>query len=377
MSRLPRSARERSRAARVPGGALRPSRRHTRSARARARPVRERRAFTPSKPWRGHPRERRRLPAGRARTASRASTHFPRPGTRRAAHGRRADLAREALPARRDLRRRGDELRGLRAPRRGARPVPLRPGRPRPGAAPRAGLREDRARLARLPARRPAGRAVRVPRPRPLRAGERPALQPVQAARRPVRPRDLRRGRPLGADLRLPAGRAGAGPRLRRPGRRRRGAEVRRGGEPLRLGERPPARDALAPLGDLRGPREGLHRPSPRGAARAARHLPGLRVAPGGRAPREARRHRGGAPPRPRAPGRPLPEGEGAHELLGLLHARLLRAGAAVRPREPRGAGHGVPRDGQGAPRRGHRGDPRRRLQPHRRGEPPRADPVA
>ena len=36
-------------------------------------------------------------------------------------------------------------------------------------------------------------------------------------------------------------------------------------------------------------------------------------------------------------------------------------------------AGAGVQADGQGAARRRHRGDPRRRLQPHRRGQPPRA----
>jgi isoamylase len=36
----------------------------------------------------------------------------------------------------------------------------------------------------------------------------------------------------------------------------------------------------------------------------------------------------------------------------------------------------GVQGDGPGPPRGRHRGDPRRRLQPHRRGQPPRADPV-
>ena len=42
----------------------------------------------------------------------------------------------------------------------------------------------------------------------------------------------------------------------------------------------------------------------------------------------------------------------------------------------PRRAGAGVQGDGQGAAPRRHRGDPRRRLQPHRRGQPPRADAV-
>ena len=38
-----------------------------------------------------------------------------------------------------------------------------------------------------------------------------------------------------------------------------------------------------------------------------------------------------------------------------------------------RPAGAGVPRHGQGAARGRHRGHPRRGLQPHRRGQPPRA----
>ncbi len=42
--------------------------------------------------------------------------------------------------------------------------------------------------------------------------------------------------------------------------------------------------------------------------------------------------------------------------------------------RQPRTAGAGVQADGAHAARRGHRGDPRRRLQPHRRGQPSRAD---
>ena len=62
-------------------------------------------------------------------------------------------------------------------------------------------------------------------------------------------------------------------------------------------------------------------------------------------------------------------------QLLGLQHARLLRARVALRlglpaaRRRPR-----VQDDGAGAARGRHRGDPRRRLQPHRRGQPPRAD---
>ena len=54
---------------------------------------------------------------------------------------------------------------------------------------------------------------------------------------------------------------------------------------------------------------------------------------------------------------------------------RVPRAARALRVERPqRRAGARVQGHGQGAPPRGHRGDPRRRLQPHRRGQPPRAD---
>ena len=63
----------------------------------------------------------------------------------------------------------------------------------------------------------------------------------------------------------------------------------------------------------------------------------------------------------------------GLQQLLGLQHDRLLRA------RRPLLAPTGEPVSEfktmvEAAPRRGHRGDPRRGLQPHRRGQPPRPD---
>ena len=59
---------------------------------------------------------------------------------------------------------------------------------------------------------------------------------------------------------------------------------------------------------------------------------------------------------------------EGLPQLLGLSHLRLLRAARRVRRgRRPRRPGARVQGDGQGVPRRRPRGDPRRRLQPHRR----------
>ena len=70
------------------------------------------------------------------------------------------------------------------------------------------------------------------------------------------------------------------------------------------------------------------------------------------------------------------PARQGAEELLGLQHDRVLRTGAALRG-ERRLRLCRVQGDG-GAPARSRpRGHPRRRLQPHRRGQPARADAVA
>ena len=110
----------------------------------------------------------------------------------------------------------------------------------------------------------------------------------------------------------------------------------------------------------------------PRGAARHVRR----HRAPGGhRPPEEARHDRDRA--HARAPVRAGldPAREGAAQLLGLQHHRLLRAAQRVLvDRRARPAGAGVQEHGARHARGGHRGDPRRRLQPHRRGQPPRAD---
>ena len=59
-------------------------------------------------------------------------------------------------------------------------------------------------------------------------------------------------------------------------------------------------------------------------------------------------------------------------QLLGLQLDRLPRAAQRLRQLRPAGpAGAGVQADGEDPARRGHRGDPRRRLQPHRRGQRP------
>ena len=105
--------------------------------------------------------------------------------------------------------------------------------------------------------------------------------------------------------------------------------------------------------------------------AHAARHLRRPRAPGGDRAPAADRRHRGrahaGAPVRRRAvPGRARPD-----QLLGLQHDRVPGpAQPVLLGRAARRAGRRVQDHGQGAARGGHRGHPRRGVQPHRRGRP-------
>ena len=126
----------------------------------------------------------------------------------------------------------------------------------------------------------------------------------------------------------------------------------------------------------LRGPRQGLHEAATSTSARTcAAPTPGLASEPAIEYLDLARRHRGRAAADPPHRRRGLPRRARAHELLGLQLDRLPRAARALRrDRHARRAGARVQGDGQGAAPRRHRGDPRRRLQPHRRGQPPRAD---
>ena len=91
--------------------------------------------------------------------------------------GRHGDLARHAVPARRDLRRRRHQLRAVLRGRRARRAVPVRRRRRRAAGRPAGGRR---LRLARLPAAGRPGPALRLPGARPVRPGER-----VSAATRP------------------------------------------------------------------------------------------------------------------------------------------------------------------------------------------------
>ena len=125
----------------------------------------------------------------------------------------------------------------------------------------------------------------------------------------------------------------------------------------------------------LRGARQGPDPAAPRRPRGAARHVRRPRAPGRHRAPHQAGRHRDRADA-----GAPVRAGqhaarEGPAQLLGLQHPRLLRPARRLRrERRARPAGAGVQVDGEGDARRRHRGDPRRGLQPHRRGQPPRPD---
>ena len=103
----------------------------------------------------------------------------------------------------------------------------------------------------------------------------------------------------------------------------------------------------------------------------AARHLRRPGHAGGDRIPAVAGRHGGRAAAGPPACRRSLPGRARAAQLLGLQHAGLLRARRALQQRRlARRAGARVQGHGQDAARRRDRSDPRRGLQPHRRGQP-------
>lgn len=234
--------------------------------------------------------------------------------------------------------------------------------------------------MALLPARRPAGAALRLPRARAVRPGGRAPVQPREAPDRPVRQGDRGRRR-LGRRQHAPV-RPGRRrhPRRRRPrdrrrGLRRRDAQVRRRRRVVRLGGRRPPRAAVERDGHLRDPRQGLHDDPPRRPRGPARHLRGPGLRRRARLPEGPRRHGGRAPPGPPHRRRVVPPRHGPQQLLGLRVDRLPRAARRLLGvGHPRPAGLGVQGHGQGPPQGRHRGHPRRRLQPHRGGQPPRPD---
>ena len=277
-----------------------------------------------------------------------------------------------AVSARRDLGRLRRQRRGLL----GA----TRPGSSSACSTPRAGARSSASPLPEFthevwhgyfPDLRPGQLyGLRAHGPYAPEAGHR--FNPQQAPARPLRPRARRRAALARLALRLPD-RQLAGGSLVRPARQRPGdAEVpdhRHRRTPG--GRRPAARRGWAETVIYEAHVKGMTRSHPEISRAARRHLRGARLAAGGRAPGEARGDRDRADADPGVLRRPPPGREGARELLGLQHHRLLRPGAALPDagqRHRRVQAHGA-----AAARGRHRGDPRRRLQPHRRGQPARA----
>ena len=280
-----------------------------------------------------------------------------------------------------DLGRRGHELLALLRARRARRAVPVRRRRDTRSAST---CRErTRPQLARLPARRRPRPALRLPRPRAATRREQGhRFNPAKLLHRPLRQGDRGRGR-LGRGQRaaLHARRhRGRRPRARRRGRRARDPQVGRRRPALRLGGRRAAATPVERDGHLRDPRQGLHQAPPRRCARTcAAPTPGSPPSEAIDLPASAWRHRrraaAGPPHRRRAlPGRPRADATTGATARSATSRRTPRYAATGRARR---AGARVQGDGQGAARGRHRGDPRRRLQPHRRGQPPRPDALA
>ena len=213
----------------------------------------------------------------------------------------------------------------------------------------------------------------------------RPALQSRQAAARSVRAGRIDGRGPLGRGG-LPATRSDGDPtrpRRARPRQRAARAEVgRRRPDALRLGRRPAAaRRRWHETRDLRGAREGLHDAPPRACPTELR---GTYAGP--RAPRRDRPPAAASASPRSSCCRSTSSSHDAHlvergpaQLLGLQLDRLLRAAHRVRGDRAAPASRSAEfkQMVQDAARGRHRGDPRRRLQPHRRGQPPRPDALA
>ena len=309
-------------------------------------------------------------------TSSQAATEAGAvPAARVAPDGRPRHAARYAVPAGRHARRApgpgGHQLRGRLLRRRRSVTLCLFDAAGAETQVPLRGLR--RWRVAWLRARRRPGPGLRLPGRRALGPGPGPALQPGQAAARPVRPGGARRryasGRRCSATTRpTPTSRAPWTP----PGTCRAAWSSTPAFE---LERRRPAPPPVRGHGHLRGARQGLHHAPP---GRARRTLRGT--------------YAGLAPPRPPSgtcvdlgvtavellpvhqnvpeavPGRAGPD-----QLLGLQHDRLSSPRTTATPRSgPGDAGGQVAEfkaDGRRAARGRARGDPRRGVQPHRRGQ--------
>ena len=283
---------------------------------------------------------------------------FPRSPASSCDRERRDDprLARIALPAGRDVGRRGRQLLAVLGACDRRRPLPVRPAGRRGGGRAHPADEPDRPPVARLPPRRPAGAPLRLSRPRAVRAARRSPVQPEQAPPRSVRQGDQRTGSVARRGVRLRDRTPGRRPLVRRARQRRLDAEVRGDRYRVHLGRGPATGDTLEPHRDLRDARQGHDQDAPLHPARDPRHLPRPRARPGRGASPVARCHGGRAPARAPVRRRPVSRRTRARELLGLQLDRLLRAAPRVRDALRRSAGLRVQVHGQDpAPRRASR----------------------
>ncbi|MNZ29698.1 hypothetical protein D3C78_469520 [compost metagenome] len=226
--------------------------------------------------------------------------------------------------------------------------------------------------LAWLPARCPPGAGLRLPGARPLRARRRAPLQPQQAADRPLRQATGGQAALVGVAVRLRDRLEGRRPQLRRTRQRRLRAQVQGDRPGLHLGRAATHAHPLGQHPDLRGPPARHQHAPPGGAGGLARHLrraderraAAAHPLPGGI------RHRVAAGAR--LPQRQAPAGKGHEQLLGLQQHRLLRAPPRLPRQRP---GQRVQGNGRPPARRRPGADPRRGLQPHRRGQRAGPDP--
>ena len=290
---------------------------------------------------------------------------------------RHGDLARDGIPAGRDVRRGGHQLRALLRGRRPGRALPVRRV-----STERRRLTETRVDLPEtdgfvwhgyLPRVGPGQRyGFRVHGPRDPARGH--AVQPLEAAARPLRQGRRGPGRLGRVAVRLPV--RGAEPR-QRPRLGPPCPEVGGHQPVLRLAERPAPRHALPPDGHLRGARPRADDDPPGAPRQHPRHVRRHRAPGDHRAPAPHRHHGdradAGAPVRPGPP----PRRSAACRTTGATtRSASSRRTTPTRPAAARPAGAGVQGDGPRAARRRHRGDPRRGLQPHRRGQPDGPDAV-
>jgi hypothetical protein len=295
-----------------------------------------------------------------------------RPGTNQRGRRRPDAGGRSSLAAGCPFRWQRGQLRRVLGPRLDGRSLPVRTGRPGRDRPARVGRSKWRC-LARPAARGCSGTRLRLARTRPLAAREGAPFQPAQAAAGPLGARD----RAAARRLRL------AGPSLRSrswppfgtelAGQRRTGAEGPRRSRHLRLAGRPSTRHAAGRQRALRSACAWFQPAAAGPARKPARQLCGTGQRLGHRALQAPGHHRAQPDAGSPAPGRITPGGAGVEQLLGLQHAGLLLPRPALRQHRPPAAG--VPQHGPSPACCGHRGHPRRGLQPHprRRRERPHA----